>query len=79
MSAEKRQETMISLFSYKENLLDKIRPTLKEIESIEYSIEQIQKICPHKNDDGTSALKFKHSDSHRHYYQCRICGIDIEE
>jgi hypothetical protein len=79
MSAEKRQETIISLLSYKEFLMDKIRPTLEEIKSIEHSIKEIQKICRHKFDDGTTALKFLNSDSHRHYYRCHICGIDLEE
>jgi hypothetical protein len=72
MSLELRRDTMKSLLKEREELQDQ----LQQIDSV---ITGLRKICRHKNADGTSALKFKGSDSHRHYYVCGICQIQIEE
>ncbi len=72
MSLELRRDTMKSLLKEREELHEQ----LSQIDSV---INGLRKICRHKNTDGTSALKFKNSDSHRHYYECEICFEQIEE
>lgn len=72
MSLESRKQVMIELLEEKKQLEQQLFET-------EAAIKGLRKICRHKNADGTSALKFKGSDSHRHYYECEICFEQIEE
>lgn len=72
MSIESRKQVMKELLKEREQL----QQQLSETDAV---INGLRKICRHKNADGTSALKFKGSDSHRHYYECEICFEQIEE
>lgn len=72
MSIESRRVIMKDLLKEREDMQQK----LAELDSV---IKGLRKICRHKNTDGTSALEFKGSDSHRHYYECGICFEQIEE
>jgi len=72
MSLESRKQVMIELLEEKKQLEQQLFET-------DDAINGLRKICRHKNADGTSALKFTGSDSHRHYYVCGICQIKIEE
>lgn len=72
MSLESRKQVMIELLEEKKQLEQQLFET-------EDAIKGLRKICRHKHADGTSALNFKGSDSHHHYYVCDICQIKIEE
>lgn len=60
-------------------LLKELEDLQRQLFETEAAIKGLRKICRHKNADGTSALTFKGSDSHRHYYECQICFEQIEE
>jgi hypothetical protein len=72
MSLELRRDTMKALLKERMELQ-------MELEQIDSVIKGLRKICRHKNADGTSAMKFHFSDSHRNYYVCQICGTETEE
>jgi hypothetical protein len=52
---------------------------INELASIDKVLKELQKICSHKNEDGTTALKYAGKDKDFDYYRCHICGINIEE
>jgi hypothetical protein len=59
--------------------LKRIEECQIQIKKLNTILEAFQKYCPHKNPDGTNAMKFRGNDSHRHYYSCEICGLETEE
>jgi hypothetical protein len=59
--------------------LKRIEDCQVQIRKLNTIIEAFQDYCPHKNSDGSDAMKFRGHDSHKHYYQCDICGLKVEE
>lgn len=50
-----------------------------ELATIENILKELQKICSHKHEDGKTAMKYRGKDKNYDYYQCHICGKQIEE
>ena len=40
------------------------------------AIKSLQKVCSHKNKDGSDAYEYDGHDSHNDYYKCSICGYE---
>jgi hypothetical protein len=59
--------------------LKRIEECQVQIRKLNTIIEAFQDYCLHKNSDGSDAMKFRGHDSHKHYYQCDICGFEVEE
>lgn len=47
--------------------------TMDRAEQIESAITSLQKICPHKYEDGSDAFEYQGHDSHKDYYECALC------
>ena len=47
-----------------------------ELKGFSAAIEGFQKVCTHKNSDGSNAMSYSGHDSHKNYYTCRICGFE---
>ena len=67
------------LFEQKETQLQKIELCKVKIQKLNAVVQAFQEYCPHKHPDGTDAMKFRGNDSHRHFYKCEICRLEMEE
>ena len=65
---------MIELKPVIEKLNKRESELVNELNKVRDSINALQKVCSHKNEDGSDAFEFEGSDSHRDYYVCTICG-----
>jgi len=51
--------------------------SLRHLEKLNNAITALQELCPHKLDDGTTAMGILYQEKpHEGFYRCSICGYE---